>query len=61
MDSIPIVTLLKQAEKDGSYSIVYPNLISLVASQYPQLLSLTNFLFEEDKLHEQVVVSCSYL
>ncbi len=52
MDSIPIVMLLKYAEKDASFAILYPNLISLVASQYPQLLSLTNFLFEEDKLHE---------
>jgi hypothetical protein len=53
MESIPVRRILIEAEKCDNglaYRNVYPELLGLVASNYPEIFDIENLLAEEDRL-----------
>ncbi|KAJ3141396.1 Integrator complex subunit 2 [Physocladia obscura] len=57
MDSIPINRILlfiERPENRETYQAFYPSLVSLVASQYPQILTVSSFLHGENRVDEYI-------
>jgi hypothetical protein len=55
MESIPVRRILIEAEKCDNglaYRNVYPELLGLVASSYPEIFDIENLLTEEDRLQK---------
>ncbi|CAB4446464.1 unnamed protein product [Rhizophagus irregularis] len=53
MESIPVRRILIEAEKCDNglaYRNIYPELLGLVASNYPEIFDIENLLIEEDRL-----------